>query len=83
MRHNKRFYRSETDLENLYKLYGFGYEQLSEFKYDGYIKCKLAHSDKGSIIIPELIIIGENKFNWIQHFSFFANILIKQDESNP
>ncbi len=75
--HNKRFFRIEAQNDNLYKPTNYGVNYDASKEYNGYIKCKLVHKKGESIILPELIIIGEKQFNWIQHFTFLMNLLVK------
>ena len=77
---NKKFNRIEFSLDNVYNSYAYGTNFDISTEFDGYIKCKLVHKKGASIILPELIIIGEVEFNWIQHFTFLMNLLVKDND---
>ena len=77
---NKRYNRIEFELENVYNPYNYGENYDISTEFDGYIKCKLIHKKGASIILPELIIIGEDNFNWVQHFTFLMNLLVKDND---
>lgn len=80
---NKRFNRREYFQKHYYSE-DFGTEKLQNFRHEGYIKCKLMHTDVnkfgGSIIIPELILLESNPLKFIQPLAFFPNLIAKTDE---
>ncbi len=80
---NKRFNRIE-DGRSHYYIESFGTEKLEKFRHEGFIKCKLMHTDLnkfgGSIIVPELILLGGNSLKFIQPLAFSPNLIFKTDE---
>lgn len=73
-RRNRRFNRFECDRRHYYN------DQRGKFpigstKATGLLKCRLAHGHNYSIIIPELIFLGERGDRWIQPLGFFANLI--------
>lgn len=77
---NKRFNRYEGDLENMY-LSIYGHQFDISHKFNAYIKCRLVHSIDDSVIEPDQIFVmtSDKGFVWFQPFTFFANLLVKDD----
>ena len=76
---NRGLNRYETQLENIYNPLGYGAEFDISNEYSGFLKCKLIHEKNGSIILPELLMVGEKEFDWILIFTFFLNFQVKDD----
>jgi hypothetical protein len=78
---NLRFNRIEkkgrckyiNDFQNIRK---FG-----KYEYNGYIKCKLVHSTKYSLVFPDQIYfkVGDSLY-WVQPLFFSANVITQFDE---
>jgi hypothetical protein len=80
MKINKGFFRAETQIDHIYKFTNLGGNPDYSTKYSGFVKCKFIYNDKDSLIFPELIVIGEKEFNWIQFYSVCLNFLIKDKD---
>lgn len=70
---NKRFNRYETNLEHYYNQQSKDSRDFSG-KFSGFIKCKLAHGEGYSIIIPDQLYIEAKSLLWIQPIMFLPNI---------
>jgi hypothetical protein len=59
-----------------------GTEQIGDKNYEGFLKCKLVHTEGLSVIVPDLIYIMDDNenFTWFQFYSFMANQLGKFDD---
>jgi len=59
-----------------------GTEPIGSKDYEGFLKCKLVHSQGFSVIVPDLIYIMDDSenFTWFQFYSFMANQLTKFDD---
>lgn len=77
---NKRFNRTETDLEHYY-LDNTQPRCGEEFEHAGYLKCKLVHGQGFSIVIPDLILLETPATVWIQPLMFLPNAFLKSDNS--
>lgn len=78
---NKRFNRFEGSVDNMYfPNYGTAFD--ISYETEGYIKCKLLHSEKDSIILPDQIFIKTDgdTFIWFQPLTFLMNLLIKNED---
>ncbi|MBU3187210.1 hypothetical protein [Clostridium estertheticum] len=77
---NRKFNRMETEtgIENFY-IPNFGYDSCQEYKYTGYIKCKLVHKANLSIIMPDQIYLEYDELLWIQPLNIFPNQVFKED----
>src|SRR5215218_3598483 len=81
MKENRRFNRHEKAGMHFYSK-DFGSRGVGAVEYTGYIKCKLAHTVGGSLIIPDQIYLqgGESLF-WLQPLAFLANSIVKTPEA--
>lgn len=81
MKKNYQFDRTETERLHIYNN-NRGFEQIGDTIFEGYLKCKLVHCEKFSVIIPDLIYImdDDKTFSWFQHYSFLPNHLNKFSE---
>jgi hypothetical protein len=78
---NYRFNRVEYEGGHHY-LIDLEERNLGSAKYEGIIKCKLAHMEDGSVIVPDqLYLERKSDLRWIQPLFFTANHLVK-DENN-
>jgi hypothetical protein len=75
---NRRFNRWERADSHDYNSH-FGTAKPGEHHHQGWIKCRLLHSDFGSVILPDFLFIDEGT-RWIQPLAFHACTLIKDDE---
>ena len=73
---DKRYNRIVTSLSRV-PLVGFGLEGVGETTHQGYIKCKLAHGQRYSVILPDILLIGTAGSKWIQPLAFGPNMLSK------
>ena len=72
---NKRYNRVETSHDHFY-LNDYGWKGLGSNTICGYIKCKLAHTENASVIIPDQIYFDwDGCFRWIQPFNFMPCLL--------
>ena len=76
---NRRFNRIESLAGHTY-LRDFGLAGVGSQRYNGLIKCKLAHGIGRSIIVPDLLFIGSDGSKWIQPLSFGPPILEKYSD---
>lgn len=79
---NTHFDRKEQADNNYYNNLR-GTQPIGGTNYEGYLKCKLVHTNGLSVIVPDLIYIMDDNenFTWFQFYSFMANQLIKFDEN--
>jgi hypothetical protein len=77
---NRRFNRIESLAEHKY-LRDFGSAGVGTQRYNGLIKCKLAHGMGRSIIVPDLLFIGSDGSKWIQPLSFGPPILERYSDT--
>ncbi len=75
---NKHFNRLETAFSHLY-MNNTGARDPRESRFDGYFKCKLAHGQGFSIIVPDLLLFDHPLPFWIQPLFFLPNIFGKFD----
>lgn len=76
---NKHFNRIELPHSHLY-LNNTGQRDSRETTYDGYLKCKLAHAEGLSIIVPDVLLFDRSAPFWIQPMCFLPNLLGKFDD---
>jgi hypothetical protein len=76
---NRRFNRVESTAGHFY-LGNFGAKGMGNQLYSGLIKCKLAHGEGRSIIVPDLLFLGKDGTKWIQPLSFGPPLLTKYSE---
>lgn len=80
-RKNRRFNRIETPNENFY-FQRRGIYPLGSREMDGLLKCRLVHGPGYSLILPELLFLGDDASQWIQPIGFLPNtIAFYQDNS--
>lgn len=77
---NKRFNRVETVNDHRY-LRDLGYLPVGEHQHSGFIKCKLAHGHGYSVIVPDILFLG-NGSRWLQPLAFGPNIIEKFDHED-
>lgn len=71
---NLRFNRIEKRGRHEYIKDFAGIRKIENFEFPGFIKCKLAHSDSYSIVIPDQIYVEiGGQLRWIQPLYFSAN----------
>jgi len=70
---NKRFNRVETPSDHYYHAV-YDSEPLKKNFTTGWIKCKLVHGDRYSVIVPDQIFIDHDGLKWIQPLAFLPNI---------
>lgn len=76
---NRRFNRLETANDNHY--YGnYGWAAREQNHIDGWIKCRLLHGPKHSLIVPDQLLLEHAGLKWIQPLAFTASMLGKIDE---
>ncbi len=76
---NKRYNRIETASDHFY-LNEYGGNGLGRNEISGYIKCKLAHTENASVIIPDQIFFNwDGQLRWIQPFNFLPCVLAKEE----
>lgn len=78
MKLDKRYNRIVTPLSRV-PLVDFGSKGVGDSTRQGYIKCKLAHGQGYSVILPDVLLIGATGSKWIQPLSFGPNMLSKFD----
>ncbi|WP_019626253.1 hypothetical protein [Thioalkalivibrio sp. ALJT] len=77
---NKRYNRLETSSDHIYLNY-YGGNGVGNHEVFGYIKCKLAHTENASVIIPDQIFFNwDGELRWIQPFNFLPCVLVKDDD---
>ena len=76
MKLDKKYNRIVTPLSRM-PLVDFGSEGVGGSTHGGYIKCKLAHGQGYSIILPDVLLIGAAGNKWIQPLTFGPNMLSK------
>jgi hypothetical protein len=74
VRRNRRFNRLEYEGRHFYNQER-GKFQPGSIKAPGLLKCRLAHGLGYSIVIPDLIFLGQDAKRWIQPFGFFPNVI--------
>jgi hypothetical protein len=81
MRENRRFNRYETERNHFYQK-EFGSAGGGTISYQGYIKCKLVHAQRGSVIVPDQIFLEDRGTSllWIQPLAFMANSIAKHSD---
>lgn len=79
---DKKFNRYKSKLDNFY-IPNYGNNFDTSHSHDGFVKCKLLHSENDSIVFPDQIIIPDEgtNFMWIQPLTFLVNLLIKNDDN--
>ena len=79
---NLQFNRLESDGRSRYILDFEGMRNFGGFDHGGFIKCKLVHNDKYSLILPDQIYfqVGDNVY-WIQPMFFSAPLVSWTDQS--
>ncbi len=76
---NKRYNRIETKNDHFY-LNDYGGKGIGDYTIYGYIKCKLAHTQNASTIVPDQVYFNwDGTLRWIQPFNFMPSILHKDD----
>ena len=78
---NKRFNRLETESEHIYCT-DYGLEPFEDFKFAGWIKCRLIHGQGYSLIAPDQIYFNDESLKWIQPIAFAPCVLSLISESN-
>lgn len=76
---NRHFNRFEFRGKHQY-IREFTDSLAGEVKYDGILKCKLAHGSGFSIVLPELVFLKGPDPSWIQPLYFAANLLWKAED---
>ena len=70
MKENKRYNRLESKTDHFY-INDYGTNGLAKNTIYGYIKCKLVHAERFSVIIPDQIYFNWNGcLRWLQPFIF-------------
>jgi hypothetical protein len=77
---NKRFNRIETVSEHVY-IRDYGYLPIGKQEHRGFIKCKLAHGDGYSVIVPDILFLGGGS-RWLQPLAFGPNVIEKFDDDD-
>lgn len=79
---NRNYDRTEDADNNHYNTIR-GTEPIGNKDYEGFLKCKLVHTQGLSVIVPDLIYIMDDSenFTWFQFYSFMANQLTKFDDN--
>lgn len=76
MKDNLRFNRREHRGRHRYLKFFPAPKQIGPSTYDGYIKCKLVHQDRFSLVIPDQIYLSlADQTYWFQPFYFTANLI--------
>ncbi|MDX2106770.1 MAG: hypothetical protein SFY67_10255 [Candidatus Melainabacteria bacterium] len=71
---NRRFNRIEINGRHQYISEFGGHHGTSEYK--GLVKCKLLHTEKASIIVPDQILLGnKDLLHWYQPLTFLPSII--------
>ena len=74
MRDNLRFNRRETASDHVYyEQFGFNGEGQEEHK--GLVKVRLGHGHQFSVVVPEILFVGEDAQRWIQPLAFHPNLM--------
>ncbi|WP_434300239.1 hypothetical protein [Corallococcus exiguus] len=79
MRFNRRFNRFETGSVHFYRT-TFGDGLVGGAPVKGYLKCKLVHGEGKSIIVPDVLFLGESGDKWIQPLAFMPCLLLKTED---
>lgn len=74
-RENYRFNRLEIAFRHFY-IEEFATKPIKHNFYVGFIKCKLAHSNRGSVIVPDQVYLRGKSLLWIQPLAFSPNLII-------
>ena len=69
VRLDKRFDRYVTPSGRV-PLSGRGDLGVGNNSYEGFIKCKLAHANYGSVVVPDFLFVGKRGQHWLQPLSF-------------
>jgi len=77
---NGRFNRVETVNEHIY-IPDYGYLPIGEHQYSGFIKSKLAHGHGYSVIVPDILFLGDGS-RWLQPLAFGPNIIEKFEDED-
>jgi len=77
---NKRFNRMETINDHVY-IRDLGYLPIGEHEHSGFIKCKFAHGDRYSVIVPDILFLCDGS-QWVQPLAFGPNIMEKFDDDD-
>lgn len=76
VRLDKRFDRYITPSGRV-PLRGRGDLGIGNNSYEGFIKCKLAHANFGSVVVPDFLFVGKRGQHWLQPLSFGPPFLSK------
>jgi hypothetical protein len=76
---NRRFNRIETNHNNYYHD-SYGWATQKRKPCNGWIKCRLLHGPKHSLIVPDQLVLEYDGLKWIQPLAFTPSILGKLDE---
>lgn len=76
---NRRFNRLETASDNFY-YNNFGWAKREDSRCNGWIKCRLLHSPRCSLVVPDQVVIEHDGLKWIQPLAFTASMLAKFDD---
>ena len=77
---NSRFNRVETVSEHIY-IPNYGYLPIGEHQHSGFIKSKLAHGHGYSVIVPDILFLGDGS-RWLQPLAFGPNIIEKFEDDD-
>ena len=79
---DKQYNRIKGSIDNTY-ISIYGAKASFKIQYNGYVKCKLIHSECDSIIFADQIFLPNNDslFYWIQPLTIFANLLCEDKEN--
>jgi len=50
---------------------------IGSTRHQGFIKCRLAHANYGSIVVPDVLFVGKRAEHWLQPLSFGPPVLSK------
>jgi hypothetical protein len=76
VRLDKKFDRYVTQSARI-PLGGRGQLGIGNNRYEGFIKCKLAHANYGSFVVPDFLFVGKRGQHWLQPLSFGPPVLSK------
>ncbi len=76
---NRRFNRRESSLDHYY-YDNYGSAPRQEHRHAGWIKCRLLHGHRYSLIVPDQIFLDSHGLKWIQPLAFTAVMLAKLDD---
>jgi hypothetical protein len=77
---NRRFNRVETVSEHIY-ITDYGYLPIGEHQHSGFIKSKLTHGHGYSVIVPDILFLGDGS-RWLQPLAFGPNIIEKFEDDD-